>query len=386
MLAKWSKRTLQACLAALVSTLCGGLPASHGQAVVARTPERPSVSVNPAGVVVSPTTSGSLDGSGGDAAGAGRRGPETWVGGSLAETLAGGDGADFLPVGPKVVTCPEASVRIQLDMEPNDIVRRHPAGTTFCFEGGLHRLTQPVDVRDGDTFTGEVGAVLSGAKLLSDWSVYRPGIWRAVVPGGLGAHVNGNRASCGCPAMSDDGHDRSEYVFIDDEILRWVADAHQVTADTFHIDYARDTVYIGRDPEGTRVEVAHTARALGGTAINVTVRNLVLEKFATPAGNDGVVHAKAPGSSGWVIEDCEIRLNHGRGISAGTTTADGPGASEERRIGRIGTDWNVGMMWLSSWGILFASVRSAMMNRHMLRGLRLFRLDRGSRRVPSRTG
>ena len=204
----------------------------------------------------------------------------------LAETLAGGDGADFLRVGPKVVTCPEDSVRIQLEMEPNDIVRRHPAGTTFCFEGGLHRLTQPVDVRDGDTFTGEVGGSQRsqsrgpiGARIA--W------IRRAVVPGGLGAHLNGNRASCGCPAMSDDGHDRSEYVLMTrycDGLLTRTRSWRTRFTSACPTRCTSDE--IPREP-GWKWR---TQPGLGGTAINVTVRMNVLEKFATPAGNDGVVH------------------------------------------------------------------------------------------------
>lgn len=330
MLVRSATRALAVCLAASFSTLCGGSPTSPDEAVVAENAERPLVPVDPMEVIESSTSRGVFNGGAGSTAGIGRGGSETGVGVPHGGDGAEGAGAESLPVGPKVLTCPVASVHIQPGMEPNEVVREHPAGTTYCFERGLHRLTEPVDVRDGDIFAGEVGAVLSGAKLLSDWGVHRAGVWKAQVPGGIVAHVNGDRASCDCAALSDDGHDRSEYVFIDDEILRWAADVNQLADGTFHIDYANATVYVGRDPAGTKVEVAYAVRAFGGNAVNVTVKNLVLEKFATPAGNDGVVHAKAPGSSGWVIEDCEIRLNHGRGISAGTMTADGPGATVQR--------------------------------------------------------
>ena len=51
-----------------------------------------------------------------------------------------------------------------LDIYPGDNIQARvttmPAGTAFRLHAGVHRL-QSITPRDGDTFTGEAGAILS---------------------------------------------------------------------------------------------------------------------------------------------------------------------------------------------------------------------------------
>jgi hypothetical protein len=47
------------------------------------------------------------------------------------------------------------------------MVSNNPAGTTFVVYPGLYRLRTPITAKNGDTFTGLGGAVLSGARLLT---------------------------------------------------------------------------------------------------------------------------------------------------------------------------------------------------------------------------
>jgi len=48
-------------------------------------------------------------------------------------------------------------------------VNAAPVGTTFLLKAGVHRM-QAIVPRDGDTFMGEAGTVLSGARLLATLS------------------------------------------------------------------------------------------------------------------------------------------------------------------------------------------------------------------------
>ena len=48
-------------------------------------------------------------------------------------------------------------------------VNAAPEGTAFRLRSGIYRLQQLVP-KTGQTFTGEPGAILSGARLLTDWS------------------------------------------------------------------------------------------------------------------------------------------------------------------------------------------------------------------------
>jgi parallel beta-helix repeat protein len=58
-----------------------------------------------------------------------------------------------------------------------------------------------------------------------------------------------------------------------------------------------------------------TEFAFGAGGKGVTVRGLVIEKYATPT-QAGVIRAGG-GATGWVVEDCEVRYNGGTGIRAG---------------------------------------------------------------------
>src|SRR4051794_9430775 len=48
-------------------------------------------------------------------------------------------------------------------------VNANSTGTTFVLRAGVHRL-QSIRPKDGDTFQGEQGAVLSGARLLTNFT------------------------------------------------------------------------------------------------------------------------------------------------------------------------------------------------------------------------
>jgi hypothetical protein len=104
-------------------------------------------------------------------------------------------------------------------------------------------------------------------------------------------------------------------VFVDDKPLRRVGSLAGLKPGTFFFDYRAKKIYLADDPRRHRVEAAVATRAFRGyrtEATKVTIRGLLIEKFANEAGA-GAINA----NEGWVIENNEVRLNHGIGIQGG---------------------------------------------------------------------
>jgi hypothetical protein len=104
-----------------------------------------------------------------------------------------------------------------------------------------------------------------------------------------------------------------EDLFFDGVPLRHVASKSAVVPGTFFFDYEADAIYIADDPTGHKIETSVVAVAFHPSAPVVTIRNLVVEKYATPAGS-GAIFAGA----GWLVTGNEVRWNHGGGIWLGS--------------------------------------------------------------------
>ncbi|MBI5387773.1 MAG: right-handed parallel beta-helix repeat-containing protein [Verrucomicrobia bacterium] len=185
-------------------------------------------------------------------------------------------------------------------------VNAAPPGTTFLLKSGTHRMRSVVP-RNGDTFTGEAGTVLSGARLLANLS--RSGLcWVAK------SQIPRDRNTAGeAPCRS--GHARcnhAEDLFLDDAPLLHMPTLAEVGPGKWHFDYDAGQVYLGDDPTGKKVEISVTPKAFTGPATNVTIRNLTIEKYANPTQQ-----ATVELGTGWIIEDCESRWNHFTGIAMG---------------------------------------------------------------------
>jgi hypothetical protein len=184
-------------------------------------------------------------------------------------------------------------------------VAAHPAGTTFCIGAGVHRFTTRVVLRTGDRVIGAPGAVLNGSRVIS--SFVRDGAhWVAT-----GQTQDGPRfgeASCmpGSPACI-----HPERVFVDDRDLAQETSLAALGPGEFYFDYAGDRIHLFDDPTGHVVEVTTGSGGLWGTAgiDDVTIRNLVLEKFGGVCSNNC---ALKPGLR-WVIENSEMRWNSDTG-------------------------------------------------------------------------
>ena len=186
-------------------------------------------------------------------------------------------------------------------------VDANPPGTSFLLKSGIYRLQQ-VTPKDGDTFAGEPGTILSGARVLSGFT--RSGSYWVV-----GGQTQEGRATD--PVHCEAGFEGCQWpedLFIDDRLLLRVTSLADVGPGKWYFDYAADKIYQADDPTGHRVETSVASYAFGGSARNVTLRQLVIEKYASPA-QAGAVHGDA--TAGWQLEDCEVRQSHGIGIRIG---------------------------------------------------------------------
>jgi Right handed beta helix region len=185
-------------------------------------------------------------------------------------------------------------------------VNAYPENTTFVLQPGTYRL-QSIQPKNWDTFTGQPGAILSGAQVVTSFT--RMGALFAVAGQRQQGQLNG---SC------DQTHPRCmhpEDLFFDGRPLLHVADISQVAPGTWFFDYVNQIVYFADDPSGHTVEISTARSAFYGPASNVTVQGLVVDKYAVPA-QFGAIGDQSPGPN-WKVLNNEVRWNHGTGITLG---------------------------------------------------------------------
>lgn len=189
-------------------------------------------------------------------------------------------------------------------------IDKNPEGTTFILKPGVYRC-QSLRPMNGNSFIGEPGAILSGARVLSlfeqqgQYWVTTQKLTQSAVQGVCKPDFPG----CGFP----------EDIFIDDAPLRRVTKLDDVGLGKWYFDYNTNRIYLPDNPAGHNVEMSVTRYAFYGSASNVTISGLIVEKYANLA-QTGAIHAmKDPGplSQNWVIQQNEIRFNHGAGVRLG---------------------------------------------------------------------
>ena len=261
----------------------------------------------------------------------------------VAALLRGDDVAvpDAVPVdGPSLVAgagqgdldpalVPAGAVRLRPGADVAAAVAAAPPGTTFVFEPGVHRGVSITRPKARMRFLGERGAVWSGAEEVRAWKGSGP--WTATVA--PPASVDPSTWQCEEDAGTGCGY--PEHLFVDDRPLRRVDTAAEVEAGAPTFSFADDgTLTLGVDPAGARVELSRTPVAIradsGIDNRGVEVRNLVIEKYATPAqmaavaaedSNGGYGSVAEPGAGvagGWVIAGNTVRWNKAAGVFAGT--------------------------------------------------------------------
>jgi len=231
------------------------------------------------------------------------------TGGPTAAPTVGGGAVDYpAPTTPYTVGPGQAYSTVQ------SAIDAAPEGATIYIHNGTYR--EEVTPKRGQTLLGQTrdGARIDGANAV-DASLWRRDgrFWYFQDPWPLVGVTQGswNGVTPDLNAQSNDLLHR------DDIPLPHMAKLSHVRAGEFYVDYDRKRVYVADDPAGHRFELS--VRPIGiadatRTALNVTIENLTVEKTASAFNQAGIEM-----NSGWVVKDCLVLGNHGRGIS---TTVD----------------------------------------------------------------
>ncbi len=215
------------------------------------------------------------------------------------------------PIVKSAVPIPADAVRINPGTNIQSVVNQYGGGTTFLLGTGLHRQQQ-VQPKSGQTFIGETGAFMNGAKILTGWQ-RDGGTWF------VSGQTQSGRQQGSCLSSSPECN-HPEELFIDHARMTHVSSKGQVGPGKWFFDYGADRIYIGNDPSGKLIETSVTEMAFFGQVSDVTITGLVIEKYASPAqvgaiDTRGNPSGKTNGSN-WFIANNEVRHNHGVGIKS----------------------------------------------------------------------
>ena len=201
------------------------------------------------------------------------------------------------------VAGPCTGVTIKPGQDAQSIVSSKPAGTTFCFAAGLHRISDTIRPKANQVLASAQRAVLTGSVPLTAWA--RSGsVWvvRGALPSAYGksGECEDNKANI-CYLR--------EQLFLDGTHLTRVASLAAVRAGTFYADYAANAIYLGSNPAGHQVEMSRTATAIESGASGVAVRGLTIEHFASAPQAGALVSGP-----GWKVTANDVRWNHAVGV------------------------------------------------------------------------
>jgi hypothetical protein len=205
-------------------------------------------------------------------------------------------------------TLAAAQIVVQPGASIQAAINASAPGQTIVLAGGHHRM-QELYPKDGQTFVGQPGAILSGARLLTGW-VRSGAVWYVDGQTQQGSQIGFLTGVC-LPGMVRCLH--PEDLFIDDQWLFHTDSLANGGPGKWFFDYDADRIYMWDDPTGRRVETSVTPRAFTGYANNVTIQQLVIEKFATPAQTAAI---QGTGRR-WRIDRNEVRWNHAIGVALG---------------------------------------------------------------------
>lgn len=214
-----------------------------------------------------------------------------------------------LAIGLATVDCGTAQTTITLrpGIDIPAIVAAQPEGTIFVFTPGIYRRTTIIP-KHRNQFLGQPGVVLTGAIVLNPqpygkyWVAWEP--LRRIRPN------NGSLCEDGYPDCR-----KPDDLYLNDVPLRWAPTLQQLGPGKWFADYDAGMVYLADDPTGKTVELGVTEAAFRGGATQVTIRGMVLEKFASQAQRGAIFAPIEAGAKGWLVEYNEIRLNHSVGLT-----------------------------------------------------------------------
>jgi hypothetical protein len=204
--------------------------------------------------------------------------------------------------------CPRDAIAVEPGASIQLAVDHAGEGVAFCLKNGIHRV-QVIRPRRGQSFHGEGQTVLNGSRLLASFS--REGrYWVA-----SGQEPRGRKD--GMCTKEAPACNLSEGLFIDDKPLLQVLSKDDVASGRFYFDRVGARIYLADDPTGRKVEATVAAFAFESGAPDVLIRNVTVEKYASAAQRGAIQPQRAVG---WIVENCEVRLNSGAGIGTATGT------------------------------------------------------------------
>jgi hypothetical protein len=231
--------------------------------------------------------------------------------------------ATFSIVGAQNGDAMAATVTLSPGQNIQSAVNAEPLGTTFSLKPGIYRQ-QRVTPKSGDSFIGQNGATMNGAKILSGWT-------QASIRGILywtkaaGTPLPTPNPGCGgtLPCCVN-GYPDCIYVqdlYVNGIEYRHVSSLAYVATRSWYYDYGgtdggiRNNIYLPADanPNSAEVELGDTTAAFQGNASNIKIEHLFIKKYAAPI-TAGAIEVEG---SNWLIEDNTVTLNHGVGISDG---------------------------------------------------------------------
>lgn len=213
-------------------------------------------------------------------------------------------------------TAPPARTGDEVVLEVGDdfaeVVASHPAGTHFRVAAGVH-VGQSLAPRDGDTFTGDAGAIMTGGIDIPSSSFARQGgVW---VAGGQTAEPFRHNGSF--HGDTEEGFERvaaNHDLWIDDTLLVQVSSRGAVDQPgEWFFDYDADEVVVATDPSQARVQLSTPWHAFRSDADDVTIQHLTITRYASYAQH-GAIHTQG---SGWTVRHVTVSENHGAGILIG---------------------------------------------------------------------
>ena len=194
------------------------------------------------------------------------------------------------------------------------IVQNSPSGTTFNFAAGVYRLSKPIVPKDNDVFIGASGlaATLSGSVVVSSFT-QQGSYWVASLP-----DVYSNSSAVASCLSGYSGCYLPEDLFFDNKVFQRLPSLSGVAPGKWYWDLSAGKVYLADSPIGHTIEVSVRSAAFAGDGTSVTIKGLVIEKFAGQA-----IYARVLGgqwSQNWVISGNKLRFNHLSAVVLGDGT------------------------------------------------------------------
>lgn len=223
-----------------------------------------------------------------------------------------------------------ATVTVHPGDNVQSIVNSNVCGSTFIFAPGVYsnvtifpvnETTNPID---GDTFRGQYprtttnAATLYGGTVVANFTLQ-------------GSRWVGNVTTTPVPASGpfykcDSKHPGCllpEDLFFDGTLYLRVTSQSAVAAGRWYLDYTTGNVYLADNPTGHTIEISTTHFAIyAANVANVTISNLIVDKYSAPAGFGAISGIDPTGASTvptykWKLSNVEVRNCHGAGVELG---------------------------------------------------------------------